>query len=112
MCMWFAMIVRVAYKVVSGQGADDSRSDDEDEEEDESLMPEDAIDKLHTCAEPKPVVEQEMLSPDFVKTRSGRSPARKTSRRKDGSGSSSGINVLGASDRKELLGRIGCDKTN
>jgi len=105
LCMWFIMIVKVAYKVLSGQGADDSRSDDEDEEEDETTAGEDAMERIHTSAEAKPVVEQEALSKDQLSQ-----PARKSSRRKDGS-SSSGINVLGTSDRKDLLGRIGCDKT-
>lgn len=112
LCMWFTMIVKLAYKVLSGQPADDSRSDDEDDEEDEPTTQGDAIDKIHTSAESRPVVEQEVLSTDYVNFRSGRSPARKTSPRNNGSGSSSGTNVLGTSDRKELLGRIGCDKSN
>lgn len=29
--IWFGMICRVAYRVVSGQGASDDRSDEEDE---------------------------------------------------------------------------------
>ncbi len=108
LCMWFIMIVRVAYKVVSGQGADDSRSDDEDEEEEEEeeTTIEKIVENVHTSVEPKPFVEKEILSTE----RLGRTPARTSSRRKDGSGHSSGINVLGASDRKDLLGRIGCDK--
>lgn len=111
LCMWFTMIMKVAYKVLTGQGADDSRSDDEDDEEEEELE-DDSVRKplegVHTRSEAKPYIEKEVLSTDFE--RSGRSPTRKSSRRKDGSGNSSGINVLG-SDRKELLGRIGCEKT-
>jgi len=110
LCMWFILIVRVAYKVLSGQGADDSRSDDEEEEDDEETTVKDAMENVHTSAEPKLVTEDEVLSTDHVKARASRSPARKTSRRKDGSSSSSGIHVLGTSDRKDLLGRIGCDK--
>ena len=111
MCMWFTMILRVAYKVLSGQSADDSRSDDEDdEEEEEEAERPDVLEKVHTCVEPKPFLEKEVLSTDGSFERTGRSPARKTSRRKDGSGHSSGINVLGSSDRRELLGRIGCEK--
>lgn len=35
MCtIWFGMAVRVAVRVIRGQGAEDTRSDDEDEEED------------------------------------------------------------------------------
>ncbi|KAL7282270.1 hypothetical protein ACG7TL_003740 [Trametes sanguinea] len=33
--IWFWMICRVAYRVVTGQGAEDTRSDDEDDEEDD-----------------------------------------------------------------------------
>ncbi|KAK5076745.1 Sphingosine N-acyltransferase lag1 [Lithohypha guttulata] len=113
LCMWFIMIVRVAYKVVTGQGADDSRSDvededDEEEEEEEGLVSKrNLMDKVNTCIDPKPFVDTAALQ------RSGRphTPLHKSSRRKDGSGHSSGINVLGSSsDRKELLGRIGCEK--
>ena len=32
-CIWFAMICRVVARVLRGEGADDSRSDDEDEAE-------------------------------------------------------------------------------
>ena len=114
LCMWFIMIMRVAYKVVTGQGADDSRSDDEDDEEEEededevklSREPYDSP-KVQEALE-NTYIEKEVLSTEFE--RSSRSPTRKTSRRKDGNGHSSGINVLG-SDRKDLLGRIGCDKT-
>lgn len=33
--VWFGMILQVAWKVVKGHGADDSRSDSEEDEEDE-----------------------------------------------------------------------------
>ncbi|KAI0772062.1 longevity assurance proteins LAG1/LAC1 [Trametes elegans] len=33
--VWFGMICRVAYRVVTGQGAQDTRSDDEDDDEDD-----------------------------------------------------------------------------
>lgn len=117
MLMWFTLIIKVAYKVLSGQGADDNRSDDEDEEEEEDIPSKDGkgkvLNAVHTCVEPRPMIEKETLStePDFVKSRLGQTPVHKSSRRKDGNGQSSGINVLGSSDRKELLGRIGCDKS-
>ncbi|KDQ21622.1 hypothetical protein BOTBODRAFT_98865 [Botryobasidium botryosum FD-172 SS1] len=31
LCIWFGMICRVAYRVITGKGAEDTRSDDEDE---------------------------------------------------------------------------------
>lgn len=119
LCMWFVMIIRVAYKVITGQGADDSRSDDEDEDDEEEENEGDEkqrlIEKVHTCLEPKPYVETNGLKHDAKVSSNGQvrstTPVRKSSRRKDGSGHSSGINVLGSSaDRKELLGRIDCDK--
>lgn len=116
--MWFTMIVRIAVKVLSGQGADDSRSDGEDEEEEEEADADEQkrrlVDALHTCVEPRPFIEKEVLSTEFKPStpRSGQSPARRGSKRRDGTGHSSGINVLNSSDRKELLGRIGCDKSS
>ncbi len=43
LCVWFYMIARIAYKVVVGQGADDSRSEngDSDEESDQGDIKED-----------------------------------------------------------------------
>lgn len=161
--VWFTAILRVAYKVVTGQGADDVRSDDEDdddeeeEEEEEDLSikkasltgPENKgsnyIDSVHLCSESHHHIETQVLSTDanfslsnssksltkskskykpapFVST-SERSPGsditRSTSSSSTGSrrkhkhetAHSSSVNLLGASsDRKELLGRIGCDK--
>ena len=53
--MWFYMILRVAWKVIKGGGADDTRSDDEgddDEEEDEDIEFE--------CPNPKAVEAAQM----------------------------------------------------
>lgn len=137
---WFILIVRVAYKVVTGKGAEDVRSDDEDEEEEEE---EDTItdgekpliDNIHTCIEPPQFLEKEVLStdPGFSVSKTQSSPRRSkqkarssssslartssagssssTGRKSYDSAHASGINLLaGSSDRKELLGRIGCDK--
>ena len=108
MIIWFVMIVRVAYRVLSGQGAEDTRSDDEDEIEEsvEKAVP------SHTCAEmsPKlqlPLIEQEVGAEAMHKPRksnSGRNNCRKPNNR------STGLSIPGHSDRKDLLGRIGCDK--
>ncbi|PWN46425.1 LAG1-domain-containing protein [Ceraceosorus guamensis] len=38
LCIWFTMIVRVAYRVLAGYGAADSRSDVEEEEEEEEAV--------------------------------------------------------------------------
>lgn len=120
---WFAMIIRVAYKVLTGQGAEDTRSEDEDEEDDEeeTIEAEKGIESIHLCVEPQPFVEKEVLSTDanftfLPPSKPSRaqltpSPVRRSNRRRPDSGSSSGVNRLGGSDRKELLGRIGCDKS-
>ena len=118
--IWLTMIVKVAYKVVSGEGADDTRSDDENSEAEGEA--EDAIDMLRLCAEPRPYapltnlpIEKEVgfdemrISP----SRLGRvSPVRRSLRKSDGShaAATTGVSLRGPSNHKELLGRIGCDK--
>lgn len=95
--IWFAMIVRVAVKVLRGDGAEDNRSDDEagDEEEEE----EDEF--IYEEAE----ALQEEVGTDSLDWKSWE--------RRHGvkiQGNSSGVSLPGHSDRKELLGRIGCEK--
>lgn len=102
--MWFAMIVRVAYKVVLGQGADDSRSDDEGEEDD--LQDEDDVDGAisahHEATSALPIEHtvgvEEVHLPHRVSVRHRKSNGH------------AGPLSLAAADHKELLGRIGCDK--
>ena len=93
---WFMMIIRVAVKVLSGQGAEDNRSDDEggvEEEEEEEFV--------YEVAEPlKEEVGVEALD---LKSWERRHGVKIQS-------SSSGVSLPGHSDRKELLGRIGCEK--
>jgi len=103
--MWFAMIIRVVFKVLNGDPADDSRSDDgeeaeEDEEEDSPL-----VDEKKTTTPPvaKPVVEHLVAADELHFTRRPSNNTRYRSRK-------SGAHGGGLSDRKELLGRIGCDK--
>ena len=130
--VWFGMIMRVAWKVIKGGEAEDSRSDDEEEGveglgicasappaaiEDLSICasPSAPIDDLSLCASPSnasqfievPPLEEE-VGVDAINL-SGRksSPAR---RYRKGAGASSGVTLH--SDRKELLGRIGCDKSS
>lgn len=120
--MWFAQIVRIAYKVLSGQGAEDTRSDDEDEDEEEEEVQDKKapstekqgnsyVNQANASVDPPAFIEKEVLSTEreFVDGNKAKSPTRKSSRRK-GDGHSSGVNLLAGSDRKELLGRIGCDK--
>ncbi|TQS33856.1 hypothetical protein Golomagni_05785 [Golovinomyces magnicellulatus] len=89
--VWFTMIVRVAMKVLRGDGAEDSRSDDEgEEEEEEEFIYEEALEE-----------EVGVEDIDF------KNWERRTGVKR---GASSGVSLPGHSDRKELLGRIGCEK--
>jgi very-long-chain ceramide synthase len=119
--VWFSMILKVAYKVVSGEGADDTRSDDEDDDEDEEeeveeiALPEKAFASIKLGPEPPLYLEKEVLSTDgdlhFASPNAGqKSPVRRSSRKKTSEAHTTSVNLLGHSDRKELLGRIGCDK--
>ena len=116
--VWFGMIIRVAYKVITGTGADDVRSDDEDdcdEDEEDEVSKNDLLSQVITCVDPRPFLEKDVLSTDVdfapsPKAKASASPVRRSSRHNKEKGHSSGVNILGGSDRKELLGRIGCDK--
>jgi acyl-CoA-dependent ceramide synthase len=117
-CVWFAMVIKVVYKVLSGTGADDVRSDDEcDEDEDEPIEndPTSSIfNSVTTCAEsgmsamPTPKEEEVGVDALTFARLNGASQRRQQTRRE--SARSSGISIPGHGDRKELLGRIGCDK--
>ena len=124
--VWFTMILKVAYKVLSGKGAEDVRSDDEDddeEEDEEELTKTNLPEKVPVTRESLPFVEKEVLSTDanaglsFSKhtekqAKAEPSPVRRSARKKtEGNGHSSGVNLLAHKERKELLGRIGCDKS-
>jgi len=112
---WFGMICRVAYRVLSGQGADDSRSDDEGEAEEEEIEQSEYVQKSIEKApeavqiqisEPQSPYEEEVGVDEltFVRKSSPKKGSRKSKSR------SSGISLPGHGDHKELLGRIGCDK--
>lgn len=96
--VWFTMIVRVAINVLKGSGADDSRSDDEgdgleDDEEDEFVYEE---------AQP---LEEEVGADELDLA----SWERRTGAKRQAS-AATGVSLPSHSDRKELLGRIGCEK--
>jgi acyl-CoA-dependent ceramide synthase len=104
--MWFGMIVRVAISVLKGGAADDVRSDDEEDCED------DVIDKrilstIEQLDEPELPPYEEEVGVESINLKGRTSNA---SRFRKGGSSSSGVSLPGHSDRKELLGRIGCDK--
>lgn len=100
--MWFAMIIRVVLKVLNGDGADDSRSDDGEEEglEDSEEAP---VLEVKAIPVQKPVVEHYVAADEINFKKRPSSGTRYRSRK-------SGTHGGGLSDRKELLGRIGCDK--
>jgi len=103
--VWLWMIVRVAIKVLKGGEADDTRSDDEgdvDEQLDEKIVG--TIVQLDE-AELPPFEEE--VGVDAINLKGRTSNA---SRYRKSNGSATGVSIPGHSDRKELLGRIGCDK--
>lgn len=112
--IWFIMIVRVVYKVIRGQPADDVRSDDEGDGEEEGDE-EDAEEELervvhHPINSAKTGVEWTPVEQEVgVEALTFSKRRERTSRSTVGS-RASGISIPGHGDRKELLGRIGCDK--
>lgn len=121
--LWFGMIARIIYLVLTGNSADDVRSDDEGEDseievESETQAPRTLglINAVKSCHETYPLmsapVEEEVgvESLSFARRNSpGVRSYRRSSNRSSGS-RTSGISIPGHGDRKELLGRIGCDK--
>jgi acyl-CoA-dependent ceramide synthase len=93
---WFMMIIRIAVRVLQGANADDDRSDDEGGEEEEE-------EEEFVYAEAQPLEEEvgvEAIDLRGWERRAGFKRAATTS----------GVSLPGHSDRKELLGRIGCEK--
>jgi len=103
--LWFAMILRVAIRVLRGGDADDVRSDDEGEEELE--FEDDHLSTFEAVEEVALLPYEEEVGVESINLKGRISNA---SRYKKGASTSSGVSLPGHSDRKELLGRIGCDK--
>ncbi|KAI2639218.1 TLC domain-containing protein [Xylaria nigripes] len=89
---WFFMIIRVAVRVLRGGSADDPRSDDEVESEEAQYEYEEAQ-----------LLEEEV----GVESIDLKGWERRTGVKR---AASSAVSLPGHSDRKELLGRIGCEK--
>ena len=105
--VWFWMIVRVAITVLRGGQADDSRSDDEGEDEEEDIVHEKLTameEQLDEVGELQPFEEEVGVEAINLKGRTSNARYRKSASH------ASGVSLPGHSDRKELLGRIGCDK--
>jgi acyl-CoA-dependent ceramide synthase len=106
--LWFTMILRVAIRVLRGGDADDVRSDDEvDEELNIEIEKFDPSYQAVDETEPEPQPYEEEVGVEAINFKGRTSNA---SRYKKSVSSSSGVSLPGHSDRKELLGRIGCDK--
>lgn len=94
--MWFTMIIRVAVKVLRGTGAEDTRSDDEGDD----LEDEDEV----VYEEAQPLEEEVGVEDIDLKNWERRTGVKRTA------AAATGVSLPGHSDRKELLGRIGCEK--
>ncbi|KAI0203257.1 TLC domain-containing protein [Astrocystis sublimbata] len=90
---WFFLIVRVAVRVLRGGSADDPRSDDEAESDELEYEYEEA----------QPLEEEVGVESIDLKSWERRTGVKRAA-------SSSAVSLPGHSDRKELLGRIGCEK--
>ena len=130
--LWFGMIVRVAYGVVTGKGAQDSRSDDEASDVEYEVevggdiqgeeMSDEESDVVDLALEEAPAVLRPMVKekggsvePSTVKEARRTSPqpantAGQIRRGRTRGSRTSGISIPGHGDHKDLLGRIGCDK--
>lgn len=104
--MWFVMIIRVALHVLKGGPAHEVRSDDE-EEEDEIDEKTPLVFAHGGLGDVEQQPYEEEVGVEAINLRGRTSTA---SRYRKGASSASGVSLPGHSDRKELLGRIGCDK--
>lgn len=100
--VWFSMIVRVAYKVLHTGAAEDSRSDEEDEV--------DVNGEATTNGSVRLAAKETVTAPPVA----NESASGLNRRRSNGAASARargrGRVPFDQSDRKALLGRIGCDK--
>jgi acyl-CoA-dependent ceramide synthase len=111
--IWFGMILRVAYSVLSGKAAQDSRSDDEDEAlDDDDLEAEEEYDDTDPLSDSYDQEAKGAAHDDAAsrQSRGGAAQGKGRNRRAAGPARTSAISIPGHGDRKELLGRIGCDK--
>ncbi|KAK3331254.1 TLC domain-containing protein [Apodospora peruviana] len=94
--MWFTLIIRVALKVISGSGAEDTRSDDEADDLDDE--------EEFEYEEPQPLEEEVGVEDLDLKNWERRTGVKRQT------SAATGVSLPGHSDRKELLNRIGCEK--
>jgi acyl-CoA-dependent ceramide synthase len=102
--VWFSMIVKVAVNVLKGGQADDTRSDNKGEDELEKEKKPGTTGRLDEPEELQPFEEE--VGVEFLNLK-GRRSHESPNRYRKRVNRASGISLP---DRKELLGRIGCDK--
>lgn len=105
MMVWFTMIIRVILKVISGEAPDDIRSDDECEEQYDDGK--EGFEQSHHDYIEVPPLEEEVGADGINLNGRKTSPPRII---RNYPGVASGVSL--PIDRKELLGRIGCDKSS
>ena len=104
--IWLSMIVKVAYKVIQGEEAEDIRSDDEEEDKVKETIPSKGrVHNKDAYIEVSPREEDVGVESINFGNRKSKPPRRSRKTVVTASG------VTLPSDRKELLGRIGCDKS-
>lgn len=91
---WFCIIVQVVMKVLRGGNAEDVRSDDEAEDDNEENF---------EYEEAQPLEEEVGVEAIDLRGWERRTGVKRAA-------SASGVSLPGHSDRKELLGRIGCER--
>ena len=97
--LWFSMILRVAINALRSGSAEDSRSDEEDcGEEEEEYEDVDVSVSSNNENPSRPAAEKASGSEGSWRRANAPAPTRR------------GGGILCDSDRKALLGRIGCDK--
>lgn len=104
--IWFGMILRVAYRVLCGGGAEDSRSDEEAESDDEIDRHSNKVSiTVHNHRTGTGLHDHHSVETLYTNRRLHHSLQHRKP-----SGRSAGLSISGHADKKELLGRIGCDK--
>lgn len=107
--MWFVLIVKIAYRVIRGQGAGDDRSDDEGDSEAEEAEMHKSIDDMNVSPVlPLQPIEQ-LVGVEGLKFKN-RTSSPVCRSRKPGSSSATAMAIAG--HRKEILNRIGCEQGN
>jgi len=114
---WFVLIVNVVIKVLRGEGAEDTRSDDEGDDEEEIEEEEEELEAPgqgsvpfypasgFAAEEEKQYIEVEADSSDLHYNSTASKPRSAGSSSAKRKGFSSGLNL---GERKEILNRIGC----